>query len=69
MRGVVMLMMTCNHNMEVVNEIDTLPELPKDISQRKTGKLYKNGRKCIWNGKRVFYNVCQYEGCVKKQKK
>ena len=29
----------CNHNMEVVNEIDTLPELPKDISQRKTQKI------------------------------
>ena len=60
----------CNHNLEVVNEIDTLPELPKDISQRIRRKLYKkNGRKCIWYGKRVFYKICQYEGCVKQTKK
>ena len=60
---------TCNHNMEVVNEIDTLPELPKDKSQRINRKLYKkNGRKCKWNGKKVIYNVCSYVGCVKEPK-
>ena len=49
---------TCNHNMEVVNEIDTLPELPKDKSQRINRKLYKKkGRKCIWNGKYIKYTI------------
>lgn len=61
---------TCNHNMEVVNEIDTLPELPKDKSQRIKGNLYKNkGRKCIWTGKDIEYRICQYKGCVKETKK
>ena len=32
--------------------------------------MYRNnGRKCIWNGKRVFYKICQYVGCVKQKKK
>ena len=40
----------CNHNLEVVNEVDTLPELPKDKSHQIKGKMHKNkGRKYTSN--------------------
>ena len=61
---------TCNHNLEVVNEIDTLPELPKDKSQRINRKLYRNnGRKCIWNGKGYSIKYVNMKVCVKQTKK
>ena len=32
----------CNNKRKIINEIDTLPELPKDKTQRIKRKLYKN---------------------------